>query len=164
MNNVTFGGMFEDNTFVFYETLGGGHGAGPKGDGLSGRHCHMTNTRNTPVEALEGSLPVEISAYQLIPESGGKGLFNGGNGVKRVYRFLAPASVTINSDRRTNPPYGLQGGTPGKVGHNKLIRDGEELIISSKESFQVKEGDLLIICTPGGGGWGKPADQSGTKN
>jgi N-methylhydantoinase B len=158
MNNVTFGGTIHNKAFIFYETLGGGHGAGPEGDGLSGRHSHMTNTRNTPVEAIEHSLPVQILTYKLIQGSGGKGLYCGGKGVKRVYRFLAPANVTINSDRRTIPPYGLQGGKPGKTGRNTIIRNGEEIDIASKDSLQVNPGDLLIIETPGGGGWGKPAD------
>lgn len=158
MNNVTFGGTIHNKAFVFYETLGGGHGAGPEGDGLSGRHSHMTNTRNTPVEAIEHSLPVQILTYELIEGSGGKGQYWGGKGVKRVYRFLAPANVTINSDRRNIPPYGLQGGKPGKRGRNTIVRDGEEIDIASKDSLQVNPGDLLIIETPGGGGWGKPAD------
>ena len=158
MNNVTFGGTIHNNAFVFYETLGGGHGAGPEGDGLSGRHSHMTNTRNTPVEAIEHSLPVQILTYKLIEGSGGKGQYRGGKGVKRVYRFLAPANVTINSDRRNIPPYGLQGGKPGKRGRNTIVRGGEEIDIASKDSLQVNPGDLLIIETPGGGGWGKPAD------
>jgi N-methylhydantoinase B len=118
----------------------------------------MTNTRNTPVEAIEHNLPVEILTYQLIPGSGGTGKFKGGDGVQRVYRFLAPAFVTINSDRRVNPPYGLQGGEPGKTGDNKILRNGEEILLSSKETFKVLPGDLLIINTPGGGGWGNPSN------
>jgi len=158
MNNVTFGGTIQDKAFIFYETLGGGHGAGPEGDGLSGRHSHMTNTRNTPVEAIEHSLPVQILTYELIEGSGGKGQYWGGKGVKRVYKFLTTANVTINSDRRIIPPYGLQGGKPGKTGRNTIVRDGEEIEIASKDSLQVNPGDVLIIETPGGGGWGKPAD------
>ncbi len=161
MNNVTFGGTIDNKAFIFYETLGGGHGAGPEGDGLSGRHSHMTNTRNTPVEAIEHSLPVQILTYKLIEGSGGKGQYWGGKGVKRVYKFLAPANVTINSDRRNIPPYGLQGGKPGKTGRNTIVCDGEEIDIASKDSLQVKPGDVLIIETPGGGGWGKSGDDPG---
>jgi N-methylhydantoinase B len=156
MNNVTFGGISGENAFVFYETIGGGHGAGPQGHGLSGRHSHMTNTRNTPVEAIEHTLPVQILSYELREGSGGEGQFRGGKGIKRIYRFLAPANVTINSDRRKTPPYGLQGGQAGQRGVNRLIQDGEEKEIGSKATLDVKPGDILIIETPGGGGWGKP--------
>ncbi|MFO7943134.1 MAG: hydantoinase B/oxoprolinase family protein [Anaerolineales bacterium] len=156
MNNITFGGVSGEQAFVFYETIGGGHGAGPQGHGLSGRHSHMTNTRNTPVEAIEHTLPVQILRYELRERSGGAGQYRGGKGIKRVYKFLAPANVTINSDRRKNPPYGLQGGKPGQTGINRLIRGGVERQIGSKVSLQVKPGDILVIETPGGGGWGNP--------
>ena len=155
MNNVTFGGTYQDSAFVFYETIAGGHGASPKGDGLSGRHSHMTNTRNTPIESIEQTLPVQILAYELREDSGGSGKFQGGMGVRRVYKFLSPATVTINSDRRKIPPYGLQGGMPGQVGSNKLIHNGQEVELDSKVSLQIQSGDILIIETPGGGGWGK---------
>ncbi|MFO8035303.1 MAG: hydantoinase B/oxoprolinase family protein [Anaerolineales bacterium] len=155
MNNVTFGGISGENAFVFYETIGGGHGAGPQGPGLSGRHSHMTNTRNTPVEAIEHTLPVQILSYELREGSGGEGQYRGGKGIKRVYKFLAPAKVTVNSDRRKNPPYGLQEGQPGQRGVNRLIRDGAEKQIGSKAAFDVKPGDILVVETPGGGGWGK---------
>jgi N-methylhydantoinase B len=156
MNNLTFGGIHLDQAFVFYETIAGGHGASPEGDGISGRHSHMTNTRNTPIESIEQTLPVRILAYQLQEGSGGSGAHNGGRGLKRVYQFLSPASVTINSDRRTIPPYGLQGGEPGKTGSNTLIHKGQEIPLDAKVSLQVEPGDMLIIRTPGGGGWGKP--------
>ncbi len=156
MNNVTFGGVQHKKSFVFYETIGGGHGAGPAGHGLSGRHSHMTNTRNTPVEAIEKDLPVQIMEYSLHQGSGGEGKYQGGEGIQRVYKFLAPAQVTINSERRTHPPYGLQGGKPGKVGSNLLIRDGKTEELGAQASLQVKPADILVIKTPGGGGWGKP--------
>lgn len=155
MNNITFGGMQHKENFVFYETIGGGHGAGPAGHGLSGRHSHMTNTRNTPVEAIEKDLPVMIMEYSLRQGSGGEGKYRGGEGLKRVYKFLAPAQVTINSERRFYPPYGLQGGGPGDVGVNLLIRDGKRKELGAKASLRVKPGDILVIKTPGGGGWGK---------
>ena len=155
MNNVTFGGIIDNEAFVYYETIGGGHGAGPNGDGLSGRQSHMTNTRNTPVEALEYTLPVRILGYGLRDDSGGQGRFCGGDGIRRVYEFLAPATVTINSERRINAPYGLQGGKSGQRGVNRLIRNGQETILSGKATLHVQSGDQLIIETPGGGGWGK---------
>ncbi len=157
MNNITFGGTHQGNPFVFYETIAGGHGASPDGDGISGRHSHMTNTRNTPIESIEQSLPVQILSYKLREGSGGGGEFQGGMGIIRTYKFLSPATVTINSDRREIPPYGLQGGTPGKAGSNKLLHNGEEIQLDSKVSLQIQIGDTIIIETPGGGGWGKGA-------
>jgi N-methylhydantoinase B len=156
MNNVTLGGIAEGRPFVFYETIGGGHGAGPQGDGVSGRHSHMTNTRNTPVEALEHDLPVRVVEYALRAGSGGAGRHRGGDGIRRTYAFLAPATVTINSERRRDGPYGAQGGAPGQVGINRVIRDGVETVVGGKVSTQVGAGDRLIVETPGGGGWGDP--------
>ncbi len=155
MNNFTFGGIVNGRAFVYYETIGGGHGAGPGGDGLSGRHSHMTNTRNTPVEALEYVLPVRVIEYSLRDGSGGAGRCRGGDGIRRVYEFLAPVAATINSERRLSRPYGLQGGEPGQPGTNCLIRGGQEIDLGGKCSLQVKPGDRVIIETPGGGGWGQ---------
>ncbi len=154
MNNVTFGGLVEGRSFVYYETIGGGHGAGPDGDGVSGRHCHMTNTRNTPVEALEYALPVRVLEYGLRQGSGGAGAQRGGEGIRRVYQFLAPATVTLNSERRVYSPYGLAGGKVGAVGINRIVRDGDEASVGGKHTAQVGPGDRLIVETPGGGGWG----------
>jgi N-methylhydantoinase B len=156
MNNVALGGTADGRPFVFYETIGGGHGAGPLGDGLGGRHSHMTNTRNTPVEAIEHALPVRVTAYALRDGSGGEGRFRGGQGIRRAYEFLEEATVTINSERRVNGPYGLRGGEAGEPGINWLIRDGEARVIGGKSTIQVRAGDRLIIETPGGGGWGSP--------
>ena len=89
------------------------------------------------------------------PHPGGSGEFQGGMGVKRAYKFLSPATVTINSDRREIPPYGLHGGAPGQVGSNKLLHKGQEIELDSKVSIQIQSGDILVIETPGGGGWGK---------
>jgi len=158
MNNVTFGGTSDGRSFVFYETIGGGHGAGPLGDGMSGRHSHMTNTRNTPIEAIEHTLPVRVAAYALREGSGGEGRFRGGEGIRRAYQFLERARLTINSERRVKGPYGLQGGEPGKPGVNRLIQDGEERALGGKATAQVDAGDRLIVETPGGGGWGTPQD------
>ncbi len=151
MNNFTFGGV----GFVYYETIAGGNGAGSAGDGMSGRHSHMTNTRNTPVEALEYALPVRVNAYRLRDGSGGGGSHRGGDGIVREYEFLAPAQVTINSERRINAPYGLRGGEAGQPGVNHVIRgDGDEIEVGGKWAGRVEAGDRIIIETPGGGGWG----------
>jgi N-methylhydantoinase B len=155
MNNFTFGGVVNGQPFVFYETIGGGHSGGPAGDGLSGRHSHMTNTRNTPVEALEYGLPVRVLEYALREGSGGEGRYRGGDGIRRAFEFLSPATMTINSERRTYAPYGLQGGGPGQVGINRLIQDGVETTVGAKATVQVNPGDRVVIETPGGGGWGK---------
>ncbi|MEP7287360.1 MAG: hydantoinase B/oxoprolinase family protein [Chloroflexota bacterium] len=155
MNNITFGGTVNGQAFVYYETIGGGHGAGPTADGLSGRQSHMTNTHNTPVEALEQSLPVRVTEYSLQRGSGGMGQHTGGEGIRRVYEFLVPATVTINSERRIGVPYGLQGGKSGQRGVNKLVHHGVETILSGKYTGTVDAGDQVIIETPGGGGWGK---------
>jgi len=155
MNNVTLGGATETGTYVYYETIGGGHGAGPDGDGLSGRHSHMTNTRNTPVEALEYSLPLRVLAYRLRDGSGGAGFHQGGEGIVRVFQFLTPSTLTVNSERRTYAPYGVRGGAPGEVGRNRLIHpDGSDEVLSGKASRTIEPGDVLMIETPGGGGWG----------
>lgn len=152
MNNITVGGA----GFVYYETIGGGHGASANGHGLSGRHSHMTNTRNTPVEALEYALPLRVWQYRLRAESGGAGHFSGGRGIIREYEFLAESVVTINSERRNSPPYGLAGGQPGNVGVNTLITNAGEQALGGKWTGRVRAGDRIRIQTPGGGGWGKP--------
>jgi N-methylhydantoinase B/oxoprolinase/acetone carboxylase alpha subunit len=154
MNNVTVGGLVDGRQFVYYETIGGGHGGGPSSPGLSGRHSHMTNTLNTPVEALEYSLPLRVLEYSLRDDSNGDGQNPGGLGIRRSYEFLSEATVTLNSERRINAPYGLNGGKPGKVGRNMFIRDSKKRKLGGKASLQVKPGDRLIIETPGGGGWG----------
>jgi N-methylhydantoinase B len=154
MNNFTFGGAHQGRQFVFYETIGGGHGGGPEGDGISGRHCHMTNTRNTPVEAIEHALPVRVLEYALRDGSGGAGAQRGGDGIRRVYQFLAPATITVNSERRIYPPYGLRGGEHGKPGQNRIVRSGGETDIGGKYTGRVEPGDRVVIETPGGGGWG----------
>ncbi len=157
MNNITFGGAHpaSGRAFAYYETIGGGMGASPERDGLSGVHTHMTNTRNTPVEALEHYLPIRIRRYSLRKDSGGGGRYKGGDGIAREFEFAAPAQVNILSERRRFPPYGLAGGKPGKPGENIVERRGRAKILGGKASFRVGEGDRVIINTPGGGGWGK---------
>ncbi len=156
MNNVTVGGFLPDGQhFVYYETIGGGHGASPAGDGLDGRQSHMTNTRNTPIEALELGLPLRVWQYALREGSGGAGKFRGGDGILREYEFLTDVTVTINSERRARPPYGLQGGQAGACGVNRVrYADGREELLPAKHTLRLGAGDRLQILTPGGGGWG----------
>ncbi|MEO8395152.1 MAG: hydantoinase B/oxoprolinase family protein [Chloroflexota bacterium] len=156
MNNFTVGAAGgAGRAFVYYETIAGGHGASPVHDGISGRHSHMTNTRNTPVEALEYALPMRVHAYHLREGSGGAGLHHGGDGIVREYKFLTSAQVTLNSERRIYAPYGLEGGEAGQRGVNRLIRNGVEQNLGGKWTGQIQPGDRIIIETPGGGGWGK---------
>jgi N-methylhydantoinase B len=154
MNNFTVGGAHKGGAFVYYETIGGGHGAGPSWDGLSGRHSHMTNTLNTPVEALEYVLPIRVLEYAQRGGSGGTGQYRGGDGIRRVYEFLGPATVTVNSERRIFTPYGLYGGKPGLAGRNRIITAEGETDVGGKYTAPVIAGDQVIIETPGGGGWG----------
>lgn len=158
MNNLTIGAAHPEpgRSFAYYETIGGGAGAGPEGDGASGIHSHMTNTLNTPIEAIEASYPLTVERFQLRMDSGGKGLYRGGDGIRRDIRTLESATVTVISERRESRPYGLQGGSPGEAGRNRLIRaNGEEEILPSKVSFRAEPGDIISIETPGGGGWGE---------
>ncbi|MCB9453344.1 MAG: hydantoinase B/oxoprolinase family protein [Anaerolineaceae bacterium] len=164
MNNFTFGGVTGQRAFVYYETIAGGHGAGAAGAGMSGRHSHMTNTRNTPVEALEYALPVRVRAYALRDDSGGAGAHPGGAGIRRVYEFLVPAQITINSERHIYRPYGLDGGEPGKPGLNQIIHaDGQVETVSGKYTGTAGAGDTVIIETPGGGGWGEKLQHGNTR-
>ncbi len=158
MNNFTFGGQVNGRPFAYYETIGGGAGAGPQGDGASGVHVHMSNTLNTPVEALEYTFPLRVVAYSLRHGSGGHGRYRGGDGLTRAVQFLAPVTATITSERRIRPPYGLQGGQNGSVGQNVLIRGEEKRPLPGKISLQLQSGDILEIHTPGGGGWGRGGD------
>lgn len=156
MNNITLGGLRNDGSpFAYYETLGGGMGGRLGQDGLSGVHTHMSNTRNTPVEALEHYLPIRIWTYALRSDSGGEGQFRGGEGLIRDYEMLADASVTILSERRKGPAKGARGGGDGSLGKNILIaRDGTITKLPSKIKLDLKAGDRLRIETPGGGGFG----------
>lgn len=153
MNNLSFGGA----GFAWYETIAGGMGASAHSDGQSGVHTHMTNSWNTPVEAFEQAFPVLVRAYHVRRGSGGRGRHRGGDGLVREFEFRTPAEVTILSDRRERPPYGLAGGEPGKPGRNVLIRHGRMQRLPGKVRFDAVPGDRLRIETPGGGGYGKPA-------
>jgi len=156
MNNLSFGGMdpFRNSPFAYYETIAGGMGASRRAHGCSATHSHMTNTWNTPVEAFEHQFPVRVEGYRVRRGSGGAGFHRGGDGVVRELRFLAPAEVTILSDRRIFPPWGLKGGDAGKPGRNTLLRGKNEICLPGKVRLEVQPGDLLRIETPGGGGWG----------
>ncbi len=151
MNNVAFG----DDRFGYYETIGGGAGAGDGFAGASGVHTHMTNTRITDPEVLEARYPVRLERFSFRRGSGGAGRFRGGDGLVRCYRFLAPLTVSLLTQRRETRPYGLLGGEPGEPGRNRLRRaHGEEEALPARATLRVDAGDLLIIETPGGGGFG----------
>ncbi len=156
MNNITAGGLDPrtQQPFAYYETMGGGMGARPGLDGLSGVHTHMSNTLNTPVEAFEYAYPMRITRYQLRDNSGGRGAARGGDGLVREIAFEVPTDVTLLTERRRLPPYGLQGGEPGQCGENRLYRAGQEITLAGKAHFRAQPGDRLTIASPGGGGWG----------
>lgn len=152
MNNVLIGG--ED--WSYYETLAGGAGAGPDGPGTSAVHTYMTNTENTPIEVLETRTPLRVMAYEVIDRTGGDGRHRGGDGLRRAYQALEPATATLLTERREIPPSGAAGGREGRRGRNLLLRDGETFPLSAKTRVDLDAGDLLVVETPGGGGWGTP--------
>jgi N-methylhydantoinase B len=161
MNNLTIGGLFPHDharagePFAYYETIAGGMGARPEQDGISGIHTHMTNSLNTPAEALEYAYPFRVMRYSLRPQSGGKGAHRGGDGIVRELELLSDADVTLLADRRLRGPYGLQGGQDGSPGRNIAVRgDGSEIALPAKGSVRLKRGDHIRIESPGGGGWG----------
>jgi N-methylhydantoinase B len=159
MNNVLVGGTDRaGQPFAYYETLGGGHGAGPSWDGASGMQGHMTNTLNTPIEAFEHQFPMRVTRYGLRKGSGGRGRHTGGDGLVREIELLVPASVTVIAERRTIPPYGLAGGAPGKTGRNARVHalGGRVEELPGKFQAQFLAGDRLRVESPGGGGYGRP--------
>jgi N-methylhydantoinase B len=161
MNNLTVGGV-DPRTgalFAYYETVGGGAGGGPEGPGASGIQTHMTNTLNTPVEALEHAYPLRVRQYRLRDGSGGEGRHPGGEGIIREIELLADARLTLLTERRRFAPYGLQGGGPGEPGRNLLLAQGKAREVPGKCSLAGRRGDRLRIETPGGGGWGVAGDQ-----
>lgn len=157
MNNVAIGGIRRTTgeQYTYYETIGGGMGARPGRPGLDAIHTHMTNTMNTPVEALEHSYPLQVERYGIRRGSGGRGKTRGGDGIIRAYRFLEPGQVSLLTERRCRRPYGLKGGGPGKPGENLLVREGKPKRLPGKVNFRAAEDDVLVIKTPGGGGWGE---------
>ena len=157
MKNTTVGGVDPrtNQTFAYYETVGGGMGAAPQGDGLSGVHSHMSNSLNTPVEALEHAYPFRVVHYGIRRGSGGAGANTGGDGLRRDIQLLTPGRVTLLTERRLQGPRGVAGGEDGATGENILVRDGEEEELPGKVTFDAKEGDIISIRSPGGGGWGE---------
>ena len=151
MNNIAIGAR----DWAYYETIGGGAGAGPTIPGADAVHTHMTNTRNTPAEALEIELPLRVTRYELRKGSGGAGRHSGGEGTVRELRCLAEsATLSLMTERRSAGPPGAGGGSPGLAGCNTLIREGEEQELPSKALINLRKGDAIRIETPGGGGWG----------
>jgi N-methylhydantoinase B len=157
MNNLTIGGIDSrtGKPFAYYETIAGGMGARPRGDGLSGVHTHMTNSLNTPIEALEYAYPFRVRRYSYRRNSGGEGKFRGGDGLIREIELLSDAQVTLLSDRRKFPPYGLWGGEAGSCGAASHISGDRKTEIPAKASLLARKGDIILIETPGGGGWSK---------
>jgi N-methylhydantoinase B len=153
MNNLAMGSAEPGHSWDYYETIGGGMGASPRGGGTSCVQVHMTNTLNTPIEVLELAYPVRVRRYARRHGSGGAGRHLGGDGIVREYEFLRAATVTVLSERRTHAPWGLAGGAAGAAGVNRL--NGE--VQPGKFCWKVAPGDVLRIETPGGGGWGAPA-------
>jgi len=158
MNNLTIGGVDPrtGETFAYYETIAGATGGRPTKPGVSGVHTHMTNSLNTPVEALEYAYPFRVTEYSLRRGSGGDGTHKGGDGVVREIEVLNDAEVTILADRRKTPPYGLSGGESGKCGRSSVIREnGAKEELQGKTSVRLRRGERVRIESPGGGGWGK---------
>lgn len=162
MNNISFGGQDAERkrAFAHYETMAGGMGAWQTGSGQSAVHTHMTNSWNTPVEALEFQYPVRITTYSVRRHSGGAGRHRGGEGIVREYEFLAAATATLLADRRSRGPYGLAGGGSGMTGRDLLIHNGRAQSARAKAQLEVEPGDRLRIETPGGGGWGSETSNS----
>ena len=176
MNNVLIGSRSghladdrSENSWVYYETIGGGQGGWPPrpggstrepGAGMSGVHTGMTNTRNTPIEALEREFPMRVLRYRLRRGSGGAGAAPGGEGIERDLQVLADVTVSLITERRVSHPWGLAGGESGAVGENWLLPGGDESRaerLPDKCTIQLDAGDVLRMLTPGGGGWGVPA-------
>lgn len=160
MNNLTIGGADlrpgrGGAPFAYYETTAGGMGARPGRAGISGIHTHMTNSLNTPTEVLEMTYPFRVRRYGLRRGSGGRGKFQGGEGIVREIEVLVDSQVGMLSDRRIIPPYGLAGGKPGATGKNEIVVKGRRKKVPSKCGMYVPAGSVVRIETPGGGGWGK---------
>jgi N-methylhydantoinase B len=158
MNNVMAGGLFGDSQWAFYETVGVGLGGRRGMDGIDGIQCNMTNTMNTPIEEIERSLPLMITAYEFRPNSSGAGEFRGGSGLIRRYRFLTGGTTfTVLADREKRSPWGLLGGRPGRRTEVILRRSRKKSRVPSKSTSVLEAGDEVEIRTAGGGGYGNPA-------
>ena len=159
MNNVLIGG----DGWVYYETVAGGQGGRPGQPGMSGVHTGMTNTKNTPIEALERAFPMRVLRYRLRQGSGGAGASPGGDGIERDLQVLEDCTVSLITERRTSAPWGLSGGSPGAVGENWILPGGYERLakrLPDKVTLRLRAGDVLRMLTPGGGGWGSSGSQS----
>jgi len=153
MNNLTFG----NDRYQYYETICGGSGAGPDYDGVDAVHTNMTNTRLTDPEVLEWRFPILLESFAIRRGSGGAGRHKGGDGVVRRLRFLEAMTASIVSSHRRVPPYGMYGGEPGKVGRNAVERaNGSIEELEGTDMTEMRPGDVFVIETPGGGGYGKP--------
>ncbi len=160
MNNTLVGGT----GWVYYETVGGGQGGRPGRPGMSGVHTGMTNTLNTPVEALERAFPMRVRRYRLRRGSGGEGSSPGGEGIERDLEMLEDVTLSLVTERRASRPWGLEGGGPGATGENWLLPGGDESRaerLADKCTLRLEAGDVLRMLTPGGGGWGRPVSTSG---
>ena len=158
MNNLLIGGTDprSGTPFAYYETLGGGHGAGPGWNGASAMQAHMTNTRNTPIESLEHACPVRVTGVRVRRGSGGRGRWQGGEGIERTLELLADARVTVIAERRARGPYGLAGGGEGGPGITRVREPGGRMrTLPAKVTLDLARGESLILSSPGGGGWGR---------
>ena len=157
MSNMTLGGYdsFRRRHFSYYETIAGGAGAARGHPGASGLHTHMTNTLNTPIEALEAYYPMRVTEYRVRRRSGGRGAAPGGDGLIREIECLVPATLSLLTDRRVTHPWGLAGGGDGDCGANYLVREGRRIRLPGKANERMRAGERVRIETPGGGGWGR---------
>src|SRR5437667_10754511 len=166
MNNVTIGGV-DPRTgkyFTYYETIAGGFGARYNKDGVDGIHSHMTNTLNTPVEALESAYPLRVRRYELVQGSGGRGRFRGGLGIRRETETLAQGStISLMGERQRRGPRGLIEGRSGSPGEYGIVRGNKMMALSSKTTLSANAGDVLTVTTPGGGGYGSPGERTRDK-
>jgi N-methylhydantoinase B len=166
MNNVTIGGV-DPRTgkyFTYYETIAGGFGARYNRDGVDGIHSHMTNTLNTPIEALESAYPLRVRRYELARGSGGRGRFRGGLGIRRETETLAQGStISLMGERQRRGPWGLMKGRSGSPGAYGIVRGSKMMALSSKTTLSANAGDVLIVTTPGGGGYGTPSERTRDK-
>jgi N-methylhydantoinase B len=157
MSNLTIGGFdpIRQRHFSYYETIAGGAGASSEYPGQSGIHTHMTNTLNTPIEALETYYPMRVTEYRVRRGSGGKGLKLGGDGLVREIECLCESSVSLLTERRKLHPWGLAGGGEGACGANSVEHAGRRTSLAGKANVSLDPGDRIRVETPGGGGWGR---------
>ncbi len=155
MTNVAFAGK----DWAFYETVGTGSGGRPFSDGVDGVHVNMTNTLNTPIEVIEAMYPIKIIAYKLREGSGGKGKYRGGLGIVRAYKVLEDCEVSLAGNRVRRGPWGVYGGESGKPARYYVIREGKEIELGPFARIKLRKGDILVVETPGGGGFGDPCER-----